>query len=72
MADELRRNFIKRAGIAASILASSVVVVASTTQKLNRGEDSDVGNGVVVGTAHKKEILYKKNQVWSDFYKAAK
>jgi len=72
MADELRRSFIKRAGVAASVLAGSVVAVAATTHNSNRGDGSDAGSGVVVGTAHKKEILYKKNQVWSDFYNAAK
>lgn len=72
MADELRRSFIKRAGVAASVLAGSVVAVAATTQNSNRGEGSDAGSGVVVGTAHKKEVLYKKTQNWSDFYNAAK
>ncbi|MCT7537118.1 formate dehydrogenase, partial [Aliarcobacter butzleri] len=32
---------------------------------------SNVGNGVVVGTSRKKEILYKKSVAWENFYKAA-
>lgn len=72
MADELRRSFIKRAGVAASVLAGSVVAVAATTNNSDRGDGSDAGSGVVVGKAHKKEILYKKTQAWSDFYNAAK
>ncbi|WP_419770103.1 MAG: twin-arginine translocation signal domain-containing protein [Candidatus Marinarcus sp.] len=72
MADELRRSFIKRAGVAASVLAGSVVAVASTSESQNRGDGSDIGSGVVVGTAHKKEILYKKTKAWNEFYNAAK
>jgi len=72
MADELRRSFIKRAGVAASVLAGSVVAVAATTQSSNRGEGSDASSGVVIGTAHKKEILYTKTQAWNNFYNAAK
>lgn len=74
MADELqeRRSFIKRAGIATTVLAGSVIATAATTEKHHRGHGSDVGSGVVVGTAKKKEILYRKTAAWNDFYKAAK
>ena len=78
MADELneRRNFIKRAGIAATVIAGSVVATAATAESQPRGAGSDAGSdagsGVVVGTAKKKEILYKKTTSWSDFYNAAK
>ncbi len=74
MADELiqRRNFLKRAGIAASVLATSVVAVASTSESQHRGANDNVGNGVVTGNSNKKEVLYKKTQTWDEFYKAAK
>jgi len=74
MADELndRRNFIKRAGIAATVVAGSVLATAATAESQPRGAGSDAGSGVVTGTAKKKEILYKKTAVWSEFYDAAK
>ncbi|QKF81805.1 formate dehydrogenase [Halarcobacter ebronensis] len=74
MANELtqRRAFIKRAGIAATVLAGSVVATAATSEKKERGTGSNVGNGVVTGTSTKKEILYKKSAHWDTFYKAAK
>ena len=74
MADELnqRRNFIKRAGIAATVVVGSVVATAATTQNQHRGAGSDTGNGVVTGRSKKKEILYKKTTAWSEFYNAAK
>lgn len=67
-----RRNFLKRAGIAASVLASSVVAVAATTQDKHRGESDNSGNGVVIGKSSKKEILYSKTQNWNEFYNSAK
>ncbi len=74
MADELnqRRNFIKRAGIAATVLAGSVAATAATSENRDRGDGSNAGNGVVTGRAKKKEILYKKTAAWNEFYKAAK
>ena len=74
MADELnqRRDFIKRAGIAATVLAGSVVATAATSESKDRGAGSNAGNGVVTGTSNKKEILYKKTAAWNEFYKAAK
>lgn len=74
MSDKLndRRNFIKRATIAASVLAGSVVATAATSESKERGAGSNVGNGVVVGTSTKKEILYKKTAAWEEFYSAAK
>ncbi|MBL3519260.1 formate dehydrogenase [Aliarcobacter lanthieri] len=74
MADELeqRRQFIKRAGIAASVFAGSVVATAATTEKQDRGANNSVGNGVVVGRSKKKEILYNKTAAWNQFYKVAK
>ncbi|MFW2441964.1 formate dehydrogenase [Aliarcobacter butzleri] len=73
MSDKLndRRNFIKRASIAASVLAGSVVATAATSENKARAAGSNVGNGVVVGTSRKKEILYKKSVAWENFYKAA-
>lgn len=67
-----RRNFIKRASIAASVLAGSVVAVAATTPNQDRGKGSDTSGGVVVGRSNKKEILYKKTAAWEEFYNAAK
>lgn len=73
MANELlqRRNFLKRTGIAASVLATSVVAVAATAEDEHRGANSNIGNGVVTGSSNKKEILYKKTQSWSEFYSSA-
>ncbi|RBQ27959.1 twin-arginine translocation signal domain-containing protein [Aliarcobacter vitoriensis] len=74
MSEELaqRRQFLKRAGIAASVLAGSVVATAATTERQDRGANSNVGNGVVVGRSTKKEILYNKSAAWNQFYKVAK
>ena len=73
MADELaqRRQFIKRAGIAATVLAGSVVATAATAPNQDRGANSNNGNGVDVGRSTKKEILYKKSAAWEEFYRAA-
>ncbi|WP_198304807.1 formate dehydrogenase [Arcobacter vandammei] len=70
MADELeqRRQFIKRAAIASTVLAGSVVATAATTERQDRGATSSKGNGVVVGRSTKKEILYKKSAAWEEFY----
>lgn len=72
MTDELmqRRNFLKRAGIAATVLATSVVAVSATAEDEHRGASDTVGNGVVTGNSNKKEILYKKTQHWNEFYRS--
>ena len=67
-----RRDFIKRAGVAATVLAGSVAAVAASTEEHHRGAGSNMGNGVVTGTSTKKEILYNKTQAWNTFYHAAK
>ncbi|MDD2448332.1 MAG: twin-arginine translocation signal domain-containing protein [Sulfurimonas sp.] len=77
MSDDIlkRRDFLKRAGIAASVLATSVVAVAATTEgqhRGHRGNSENIGDGVVVGSSNKKEILYTKTQNWEEFYQAAK
>ena len=74
MANELnqRRDFIKRAAVAGTVLAGSVIATAATTESKDRGAGSNVGNGVVTGSSTKKEILYKKTAAWSEFYSAAK
>ena len=74
MAEELeaRRSFLKRAGVAATVLAGSVATVAATTEDEHRGHVGNTGNGVVTGTSNKKEILYNKTQAWDTFYHAAK
>jgi len=74
MSDDIlkRRDFLKRAGIAASVLATSVVAVAATTEDKHRGQGDNMGNGVVTGTSNKKEILYTKTQAWEEFYNSAK
>jgi hypothetical protein len=69
---ESRRAFLKRAGVAATVLAGSAVAVAATTEEHHRGHVDNVGNGVVTGSSNKKEILYNKTKAWSDFYNAAK
>jgi len=66
-----RREFLKRAGVAGAVLASSVVAVAATTENVHRGHTDNTGNGVVVGSSNKKEILYKKTQNWDMFYNSA-
>ena len=74
MAEEMnsRRAFMKRAGLAATVLAGSVAAVAATSESQSRGSTDSVGNGVVTGRSKKKEILYKKTQHWNEFYGAAK
>ncbi len=62
-----RREFLKKAlkvsalgGVVASVpLSASVQTVEHSS------------SGVVVGKAHKKEILYKKTKHWDKFYKTA-
>ena len=51
MADELnqRRNFIKRAGVAATVVAGSVIATAATTESQPRGAGNYAGIGVVLG-----------------------
>ena len=67
-----RRDFLKRAGVAGAVLATSVVAVAATTEGKHRGESDTTGNGVVKGNSNKKEILYKKTQNWDMFYSVAR
>lgn len=64
-----RRNFLKKA-LKVSALGGVVASVPlyANTQKASDGSSN---NGVVVGRARKKEILYKKTQHWDKFYKVA-
>lgn len=64
-----RRDFLKKA-LKVSALGGVVasVPLCANVQKVSDGSSK---NGVVVGKAHKKEILYKKTQHWDKFYKVA-
>jgi len=59
LADELRRGFIKRAGIAAGVLAGSVVATAATSESKERGAGSNVGNGVVTENSSMGYVLQR-------------
>ena len=62
--EEARRGFLKKAAIVGAVGAIGAV---SATSKQTYSS-----NGVVVGKSSKKEILYKKTQVWEDYIKSAK
>ncbi len=61
-----RRSFLKKAAFASAVAATSAIAATATSK-------SDVysSNGVVVGHSNKKEILYKKTEAWSDYYRSA-
>ena len=64
-----RRSFIKKAAIVTTgAVAGATVMTANSNASV---QDVD-GNGVVIGSSNKKEILYKKTSQWEEFYKNAK
>ncbi|NKQ41505.1 MAG: twin-arginine translocation signal domain-containing protein [Sulfurovum sp.] len=63
---EERRGFLKKlAGATAVAGAGAVVAVAGESKK------AQSSGGVVVGKSTKKEIIYKKNETWDEYYSAA-
>ena len=64
--EQSRREFLKRSGTAAAVLAVAAGVVVGTTQTHARGADS--GSGVAVGRSRKQEITYRKTEAWEALY----
>ena len=60
---EARRSFLKKAAVAGAVTAVGVVA-ANAKEAYSSG-------GVVVGHSRKKEIIYKKTKVWSEYYRNA-
>lgn len=62
-----RRSFLKKTlGVGAVVAVGGVNAIASS-----QDSSASASNGVVVGKAHKKEILYKKTANWEAYYKAS-
>jgi len=62
-----RREFLKKSAVVAGATAASSVALFAN----GKSYEAD-SNGVVLGESHKKEILYKKNATWEEYYKNAK
>jgi len=62
-----RRSFLKKA----AVVGAAVAAVGSVAAVASSKDEAYSSNGVVVGKAHKKEILYKKTKAWDDFYRTA-
>ncbi|MBE3609676.1 Tat pathway signal protein [Campylobacter californiensis] len=63
-----RREFLKKtlkATTAATALTATSLIASS-----KMANDAD-GNGVVKGKSNKKEVLYRKTQMWEQYYKVA-
>ncbi|MBE2984091.1 twin-arginine translocation signal domain-containing protein [Campylobacter sp. RM9344] len=63
-----RREFLKKtlkATTAATALTATSLIASSKMPN-----DAD-GNGVVKGKSNKKEVLYRKTQMWEQYYKVA-
>jgi hypothetical protein len=67
---EERRRFLK-ATLGAGAVGVSTFVAANCGLAGEKAQTSGSSNGVVTGHSPKKEILYKKNQNWETYYKAA-
>lgn len=63
-----RREFLKKA---LKVGAVAGVVATASTAKVTSDDLAPDGNGVVVGKSNKKEVLYKKSQMWEKYYKVA-
>ena len=61
-----RRNFLKKAAV-----VSAVATVGAVAATASSKSDAYSSNGVVVGHSNKKEIIYKKTEAWSDYYRSA-
>jgi hypothetical protein len=70
MADDSRRDFLKRLGIGSAVVAGSLGFVVATTPKTHRGQTLNPNNNVVVGNSNKVETLYKPTKYWSQFYES--
>ena len=64
---EERRGFLKKLATAGAVASAGAVAANASPQKQTQSS-----NGVVVGTSPKKEILYRKTEVWDEYYNAAK
>ncbi|WP_333805057.1 Tat pathway signal protein [Sulfurospirillum sp.] len=62
---KMRRSFLKTAVLGSAVAAIGVSPLASAEKM------PVVSGGVVVGKSKKREITYKKTQVWEDYYKSA-
>lgn len=71
MANEDRREFLKRLGVGSAVVAGSLGFVAITSPNKHRGATDVNNNGVVVGSSTKVETLYQKTEYWEKFYKSA-
>ena len=69
MVQNSRRDFVKTTAIvtAGAATIGATVLVASGSEP-----HMDGSHGVVVGNSNKKEINYKKNLVWENYYRNAK
>ncbi|CAD7289223.1 MULTISPECIES: Tat pathway signal protein [Campylobacter] len=63
-----RREFLKKS---LKVGAVAGVVATPLAAKVTSEELTADGNGVVVGTSNKKEVLYHKSLAWEKFYKVA-
>lgn len=59
-----RRDFLKKSFAVGAVAGAGAL---SSNEKLF--DEHYEGNGVVLGKAVKKEILYKKNLTWEKYYK---
>ena len=64
---DTRRGLLKTASILGAVGAIGTVSAISASS--NQSYSSSV---VVVGKSPKKEILYKKTQIWEDYLQSAK
>lgn len=65
-----RRDFAKKTAMVAAgaaVAGSATAVMAGTSVD----SEASLSNGVVVGSSNKKEITYKKNETWAEYYKNA-
>lgn len=69
MADELnqRRNFIKRAGVAATVVAGSVIATAATTESQPRGAGNNTEMVLFLVDLRKKRFFIKKQRLGAIF-----
>jgi hypothetical protein len=61
----MRRSFLKTAVLGSAVAAIGVSPLVCAEKK------TIASGGVVLGKSKKREITYKKTQVWEDYYKSA-
>lgn len=71
MANEDRRDFMKRLFVGGGAVAVSFGFVQATAPSHHRGQTNGTNNNVVVGRSPKVETLYQKSEYWDKFYKSA-